>query len=263
MTGITSNLTVREVEARLAGDPDQDFLAACRLDPRAGVRRAYERRMRRSAAQDAETARMESLLAYERKLWRQGFLLVAGVDEAGRGPLAGPVLAGACVLPSTFDLPGLNDSKQIPPQQREQLYARIVEQALAWAVGSADVTEIDELNILEATKLAMQRALAGLQVRPHHVLTDAVKLPALDIPQTPLINGDSLSASIAAASILAKVSRDRLMHVYASTYPGYGFEQHKGYPTPEHMAALKRLGPCPLHRLSFAPVRTAVAAGRG
>ena len=260
---MTSKLTVAEIEVRLAGAPAEDFLAACRLDPRVGVRRAYERWVKHHEARVAEEARMTGLLAVEQKLWQQGFLLIAGIDEAGRGPLAGPVLAGACILPAQFDLPGLNDSKKLTPERRELLYELILTQALAFAVGSADVNEIDELNILGATKLAMQRAVAGLKVRPHHLLIDAVQLPAVDIPQTSLIGGDSLSASIAAASILAKVTRDRLMCSYALEYPGYGFEQHKGYPTPEHLAALRRLGPCPLHRRSFAPVRQEALATEG
>ncbi|KLU61074.1 ribonuclease HII [Peptococcaceae bacterium CEB3] len=209
----------------------------------------------RSAAQEAEEARIKGLLQVEEGLWQQGFLLVAGLDEAGRGPLAGPVFAAACILPARFRLPGLNDSKLLSVKKREALFPLIQAQALAWAVAEASVEEIDSLNILQATKLAMVRAVDALRVKPHYLLIDALELP-LALPQRGLIGGDRLSASIAAASILAKVERDKLMERLDALYPGYGFARHKGYGTREHLQALQELGPCPAHRRSFAPVRT-------
>nr|WP_261486287.1 ribonuclease HII [Acididesulfobacillus acetoxydans] len=214
-----------------------------------------KRRIMRSVAQEAEEVRIKGLLQVEESLWREGFLLVAGLDEAGRGPLAGPVFAAACVLPARFQLPGLNDSKLLNAGKREALFPLIQEQALAWAVAEASVAEIDSLNILQATKLAMVRAVNALRVKPHYLLIDALELP-LALPQRALIGGDRLSASIAAASILAKVERDKLMERLDALYPGYGFVRHKGYGTREHLQALQDLGPCPAHRRSFAPVRT-------
>jgi ribonuclease HII len=202
--------------------------------------------------------RIEKMLSEERKLWEQGFLWVAGIDEAGRGPLAGPVYAAACVLPREFHLPGLNDSKKVSARRRESLFAEIPEQALFYGVGRAEAAEIDQINILQATKLAMQRALAAMSDRPDYLLLDAVRLPEVDLPQTALIGGDGLSVSIAAASILAKVSRDHWMLELHTRYPQYGFDRHKGYPTREHQQALRQFGPCPEHRRSYAPVREAL-----
>jgi len=211
----------------------------------------------RMQAQETESERLGKLLEKERELWQQGFLLIAGLDEAGRGPLAGPVMAAACILPARFDLPGLNDSKLLKPAEREALFVQIQEEALDFAVASASVEEIDRLNILEATKLAMLRSINRLKYRPHFLLIDALKL-AVDIPQLGIVGGDRLSASIAAASILAKVSRDRLMLAMHEEYPEYGFDRHKGYPTREHLQILQRLGPCPIHRSSFTPVKNSL-----
>lgn len=195
----------------------------------------------------------------ERWLHAQGHLLVAGLDEVGRGCLAGPVLAAAVILPDyaaiEADLAGVRDSKQLAAARREQLAVVIRQRALAWAVGSADVAAIDRHNILQATRLAMQAALRQLNPAPTALLLDAIRLPAVPLPQTPLIKGDQRSLSIAAASILAKVARDALMRQLDQQHPGYGFAQHKGYGTPQHLAALQALGPCAAHRRSFAPVR--------
>ncbi len=176
---------------------------------------------------------------------------IAGVDEAGRGPLAGPVVAAAVILPTHYDIPKLTDSKKLTAKQREQLYTVITTQATAWAVASADVNEIDQLNILWASMLAMQRAVAQLTVVPDHVLVDGNRTPDLPCSSEAIIQGDSKVAAISAASILAKVSRDRLLIEYDTHYPGYGFAQHKGYPTKAHYAALATLGPSPVHRRSF------------
>ncbi|MDK2925871.1 MAG: ribonuclease [Bacillota bacterium] len=196
-----------------------------------------------------------ALWNWERRLWAAGYCHVAGIDEAGRGPLAGPVVAAAVILPPGVHLPNLNDSKQLTPREREELYPLIVEQAVAVGVGVADVYYIERYNILRATKRAMLLAVRNLPVRPDYLIIDALSLEEIEIPQESIIKGDTLSASIAAASIVAKVRRDRIMAAWEEVYPGYGFARHKGYTTREHLTALKRLGPCPLHRLSFRPVR--------
>lgn len=192
---------------------------------------------------------------YEQAAWRRGVNLVAGVDEAGRGPLAGPVVAGAVILNPARKIPGLQDSKLLSPSEREALFQRIREEAAAVGVGMADPATIDRVNILEATRLAMLDALESLAAPPELVLIDAVTLPSLPCPQKALIKGDRRSASIAAASIIAKVTRDRLMVEYDALFPHYGFSRHKGYPTREHYAALAAHGPCPIHRLTFQGVR--------
>lgn len=184
-----------------------------------------------------------------------GFL-TAGVDEAGRGPLAGPVAVAAVILDPTRPVPGLNDSKKLSEKRREALYPLIVERALAWCIVLVEADEIDRLNIFQATMAGMSRAVAGLSQVPDEALVDGNKLPKnLPCPGRAIVGGDALEPAISAASILAKVSRDRLMVAMEETFPGYGFAVHKGYPTPAHLAALERLGPCPQHRRSFAPVR--------
>ncbi|SHH59994.1 ribonuclease HII [Desulfosporosinus lacus] len=250
-----SQMNIREVQEALYRDPSPRMICACQNDSRQGVRRLAVQLVKYQQAQVLEQARIQQLLVEENKLWKQGYLLLAGVDEAGRGPLAGPVVAGACILPAKFDLPGLNDSKMLTESKREKLFIQIQKQAIDYAIGSAEPAEIDALNILQATKLAMKRSIEGLTIRPHYLLIDALNLPDVQLPQLPLIGGDHLSASIAAASILAKVTRDRLMVQLHSLYPEYTFSKNKGYGTSEHMQVLKRLGPCPLHRKSFAPVR--------
>ena len=201
--------------------------------------------------------------AHEQRLRSLGFRRVAGIDEVGRGPLAGPVTAAAVVMPGTipaawFGL--IHDSKQMTPARRAFAYEQIGRYAEAVGVGSSTPFEIDSIGIVSATRLAMTRALHELEVAPDHLLIDALSLPDIDLPQTPIIKGDSISISIAAASIVAKVTRDRLMaESYEIRHPGYGFARNKGYGTAEHMAALRKLGPCPIHRHSFAPVRSAAA----
>jgi ribonuclease HII len=181
--------------------------------------------------------------------------LVAGVDEVGRGPLCGAVVAAAVILDPARPILGLNDSKKLTAARREQLFDEICEKSVAWCIARAEVEEIDQLNILHATMLAMQRAVAGLSVTPKLALIDGNRCPVLDVPSAAVVKGDSQVPAIAAASILAKVSRDREMQALDLLYPGYGIAGHKGYPTPVHLAALQRLGPTPIHRRSFAPVR--------
>lgn len=197
---------------------------------------------------------------FERAARLRGYRRIAGIDEVGRGPLAGPVVAAAVILPVRSRLVGVNDSKQLSERERERFYVAICEQAVGMGIGWADVAEIDQLNVLEATRLAMRRALEQLVPPPDYVLIDAVSLPGVSIPIRPIIKGDALSISIAAASIVAKVTRDRLMVSYHDTFPEYGFLSHKGYGTAEHLERLAYHGPCSIHRRSFAPVKLAMSA---
>ena len=191
---------------------------------------------------------------FEGAAWRRGITRLAGVDEAGRGPLAGPVVAAAVVLPPGARIAGVDDSKRLPPQERRRLFEVIRERAVGVGVAVVDHVTIDRINILEATRLAMGRALAALDVEPELVLTDFVAVPGLSCPQRNLVDGDRRSASVAAASIVAKVTRDRIMEEADREFPLYGFGRHKGYATPEHREALERHGPCPLHRRTFAGI---------
>ena len=201
-------------------------------------------------------------LGHEERLWRQRILVVAGVDEAGVGPLAGPVVAGAVIFRPEEAHVGVRDSKELSANQRGQLYELITERALATGVGLAEVEEIDRLNIDQATLLAMRRAVEALAVRPHHLLVDGRgPSPVAEIGCTRLVGGDRTSVSIAAASILAKVTRDRILCEYEARYPGYGFARHKGYATAQHLEALRRLGASPVHRTSFVPVATLKLGG--
>ena len=188
---------------------------------------------------------------YENTCFAQGCSMVCGVDEAGRGPLAGPVCAAAVILPPNLEIPGLNDSKKLSDKKRRELYPVIQEKALAYGIAFADQSEIDSINILQATYLAMERAMAQLTVKPDIALIDGNRAKDFGLPVQTVVHGDSLSASIAAASVLAKVTRDDLMLEMAQKYPGYGFEIHKGYGTKAHYAALEELGPCPIHRMTF------------
>lgn len=191
---------------------------------------------------------------YEARAWRTGLARVAGIDEAGRGPLAGPVVAAAVIIAPDRRITGLADSKLLPPERREELFRVIQERALAVGVGVVDHETIDRINILQATRQAMAEALATLTVTPELVITDFVRLAGLACPQRNLVAGDRRSASVAAASIVAKVTRDRMMVALDPQFPEYGFARHKGYATPEHLAALDRHGPCPIHRRSFSGV---------
>ncbi|MDH5624579.1 MAG: ribonuclease HII [Nitrospira sp.] len=197
---------------------------------------------------------------FEQEARRCGYRRIAGIDEAGRGPLAGPVVAAAVILPVHVRLAGVDDSKQLSEAERERLYPAILAKSVSVGIGLADACEIDALNILEATRLAMRRAIENLAPPPDYLLIDAVTLPAVRIPLRPIIKGDALSLSIAAASIIAKVTRDHLMAAYHETFPQYNFLSHKGYGTAEHLRMLTRFGPCAIHRRTFAPVREAAAS---
>lgn len=196
---------------------------------------------------------MFDLLEYERDLYKKGIELIAGIDEVGRGPLCGPVVACACILPKNYHLEGLNDSKKLSEKKREELYEILIKDAISYGIGVISPKRIDEINILEATKEAMKEAVNNLSVAPKHLLIDAVKLD-IDIPATSIIKGDSLSASIAAASIIAKVVRDRMMIELGELYPEYGYERHKGYGTKAHIEAVKKYGVKDFYRFTFAPI---------
>lgn len=206
-----------------------------------------------SAAKLRLLKRLRCTLRYEKKAWAAGAVMVAGVDEVGRGSLFGPVVAAAVILDRNYRIRGLRDSKLLLAERREVLAPRIREHAIAWAVAAVDAARIDQINIYHASRLAMREAVMRLQPAPDHLLIDAVRLDC-DFPQKAIIHGDALSASIAAASILAKVERDRIMCEWDAVFPEYGLASHKGYSTPQHLAALREFGPTPLHRLSFAPV---------
>jgi len=252
-----SNLTIEKIKKIVndSTEADGDLILALLNDSRSGVREIHRRLMRARSAVAAERQRLARMLLYEDDLKARGIHPVAGVDEVGRGPLAGPVVAAAVILPDDTCLTDLNDSKKLTAAKREVLAGQIKKTALAWAVGVSSVAEIFEQNIHRAGLKAMLRAVLGLELKPVHVLVDGFKIGLLECPQTPIIEGDSLSASIAAASIIAKVTRDRMMDSYHELYPQYGFNRHKGYGTPEHLAALARFGPCPIHRAGFRPVQ--------
>jgi ribonuclease HII len=195
--------------------------------------------------------RLETLLARERELWAADVERIAGVDEAGVGPLAGPVVAAAVIFRPGFGIPGVDDSKKLTPERRATLAIAIRESALTFSVALVEPEEIDRINVYQATLAAMGRAVDGLSIRPQHVLVDARRIPGCDLPQEAIIRGDAHCHAIAAASILAKTTRDALMRRYDDEFPGYGFADHKGYPTEAHRDAIRRLGPCAIHRLSF------------
>ena len=208
-----------------------------------------EQELKRQAKLEKERARIETMKIYEKEYEGHGW--VCGIDEVGRGPLCGPVVASAVILPKDCQILYLNDSKKLSEKKREELYDVIMEQAIAVGVGMASPQRIDEINILQATYEAMRQAIAGLKVKPAVLLNDAVTIPGVEIPQIPIIKGDAKSVSIAAASIIAKVTRDRMMVEYDRIYPGYDLASNKGYGTKAHMEALKTVGPCEIHRRSF------------
>jgi ribonuclease HII len=256
-----ASLSIAELRARFfdgARPLPEECEAALESDPRAGAREVLRLVRKRRHANRAEGQRLRHLVRFESELWERGLALVAGVDEAGMAPLAGPVVAGACVLPADYRPRGIDDSKQLDRAQRERLAEDIRRNAVCWAVARAEVEEIDSLNIYRAGLLALTRAVKALATCPEHLLVDARKLRELPIPQTSIIHGDALSLTIAAASILAKTARDALMAELDLVYPGYGFARHKGYATAEHFDALNRLGACSIHRRSFQPVREAL-----
>ncbi len=245
-------IAAREIESELL-----NFAQAHSDDPRAGAGALVARCNRQLAAIRDEQVRLASLFARRDQLFDEGVRWVAGIDEVGVGPLAGPVVAAAVILPRQVDLPRLNVSKKLRAEQRQELDRRIREQAIAVAVGEVPPSEIDTLNIYQASLEAMRRAVVALSPAPEHLLVDARRVPGVPQPQTPLVHGDAIDGSIAAASIVAKVHRDAIMCSLDQRYPGYGFARHMGYGTALHLDALERLGPTPIHRRSFGPVARA------
>ena len=249
--------TIKEVKERLAmiDELDHPLFEELILDGRAGVQAAISKRKRELQKQVDEDLRLEKMLAYEKELYAQGIDLIAGVDEVGRGPLAGPVVAAAVILPKACKIPGLNDSKKIPKSKHKEIYEAVLQNAIAIGIGVKANQVIDQVNIYEATKLAMMEAIGQLEPQPQHLLIDAMRLD-LPIPQTSIIKGDANSLSIAAASIVAKVTRDHMMEEFDKEYPGYDFAQNAGYGTAKHLAGLDKLGVTPIHRRSFEPVKS-------
>lgn len=244
--------SIKEIrQAFEAADPDgyAELYAACAGDQRAGVKQLIEKYRRQEEKLRTEKARTEQMKFYENKYGTYDY--ICGIDEAGRGPLAGPVVAGAVILPKDCKILYINDSKQLSAKKREELYDIIMEQSLAAGVGIIGPARIDEINILQATYEAMRMAVAKLKIQPGILLNDAVTIPDILVPQVPIIKGDAKSISIAAASIIAKVTRDRMMEEYDKILPGYEFAGNKGYGSAEHIRALKELGPSPIHRKSF------------
>ena len=225
------------------------FIETYKADERGGVVKLVEQAGKRLEKLEAERARIENLKKYEKEYAEYSY--ICGIDEVGRGPLAGPVVAGAVILPKDCDILYINDSKKLTAAKREELYDIIMEKAVAVGSGMASPARIDEINILQATYEAMREAISKLCVRPDLLLNDAVTIPGVDIRQVPIIKGDAKSISIGAASIVAKVTRDRMMVEYDKIMPEYGFASNKGYGSAEHIAALKKVGPSPIHRASF------------
>ena len=249
--------TIKEIKEQLANIQrlDDPLLAELEQDSRSGVIQAIAKRKRDIQKRIDEDERLEGMLAYEKECYARGIKLIAGVDEVGRGPLAGPVVAAAVILPKACKIPGLNDSKKIPKSKHKEIYEAVLQNAIAIGIGIKDNHVIDQVNIYEATKLAMMEAIGQLEPQPQHLLIDAMKLD-LPIPQTSIIKGDANSLSIAAASIVAKVTRDQMMEEFDKEYPGYDFAQNAGYGTAKHLAGLDKLGVTPIHRRSFEPVKS-------
>ena len=244
--------SIQEIKERFKNTPIQELPAFCeiyRADERKGVQKLVEQGHKRIAALEKEKERLKQMREFEREYEHLGY--ICGIDEVGRGPFAGPVVAGAVILPPDCEILYVNDSKQLSEKMREQLYDEIMEKAVSVAVGYASPQRIDEINILQATYEAMREAVSKLAVTPQILLNDAVTIPQITIPQVPIIKGDAKSISIAAASIVAKVTRDRRMREYDKIMPEYGFASNKGYGSKEHIESIKKYGPTPIHRRSF------------
>ncbi len=244
--------SISEIKKKIDNTPDEELPGIIDIyssDDRNGVIKLVDKARNRYDKLIAEKKRIYDLSEFERKY--SDFQFICGIDEVGRGPFAGPVVAGAVILPKDCDILYINDSKKLSEKVRERLYDEIAEKAVSIGIGIASPKRIDEINILQATYEAMREAISKLDPKPDILLNDAVTIPGVDIRQVPIIKGDAKSISIGAASIYAKVTRDRMMKEYDKKYPGYGFAQNAGYGTAEHRDAIKKLGPCPIHRLSF------------
>jgi ribonuclease HII len=251
-------LTVKEIEAKLlhVKDRHDPFLKNCEQDERKTVQALVKKWLKQYQDVQALKKEFERMKTYEKQLKEKGYQWIAGIDEVGRGPLAGPVVAAAVILPDDFYVLGLTDSKKLSEKKRDEYYQKIMDKALDVGVGIVQARDIDKFNIYEATKIAMKKAIHNIKVhKPDYLLIDAMKLP-VNIPQTSIVKGDAKSISIAASSIVAKVTRDRYMRQLAEKYPQYGFEHHMGYGTKQHLEALKHFGATKEHRLTFAPVKT-------
>lgn len=248
--------SIQVIREQLKQGPAETELERWRKDGRTGVRKLLEAYDRKQAARKLERERLERLQDLEREFWERGMDQVAGCDEAGRGPLAGPLVTAAVILPHGIWLPGLTDSKKVTPARRETLYGEILEQAVSVTVSILGPREIDRLNIYQAAKTAMTLCLTHMKVHPQGVITDAMPLEIPGIPVEDMVRGDSKSAAVAAASIIAKVTRDHIMEDLDRDYPQYGFAKHKGYGTARHIQAILDCGPSPWHRRSFEPLKS-------
>ena len=253
--------TIKEIKELLATVKELDSPVFLELekDTRSGVQKEISKRKKIIQAELDENLRLEKMLTYEKDLYKQGLTLIAGVDEVGRGPLAGPVVAAAVILPQGCKIKGLNDSKKIPKKKQLEVFQAVQDQALSIGIGIIDNQVIDQVNIYEATKLAMKEAISQLSLQPQHLLIDAMKLD-LPISQTSIIKGDANSLSIAAASIIAKVTRDELMKDYDQQFPGYDFSANAGYGTVKHLEGIEKQGITAIHRLSFEPIKSLVSS---
>jgi ribonuclease HII len=258
MPSSLAQLSLREIRQKYADEGavvSPQLLRRLQKDPRTGARDLYKVLSKRFEDRKREKGRLDSMLHFERVLWKAGISRIAGVDEVGVGPLAGPVVAAAVIFPPNTEIDGVDDSKALDHETRVRLEAEIRSKAVAIALGVVEVEEIDRINIYHAGIQAMRVALSTLATPPQHVLVDSRTIPGVSLPQNSFDKGDGINFSIAAASIVAKVYRDDLMTKLDSAYPGYGFSNHKGYATPEHQQAIRRLGPCPIHRKSFDYIR--------
>jgi len=251
--------TIKEIAIKLEQENNlnDSFLGEIKKDSRKGVQSLWKKKTDALKKAEQEREHFHEMMKYENEIKAEGFQLIAGIDEVGRGPLAGPVVAAAVILSDNFYLPGINDSKQLSEQKREEYYEIIMREAISVGIGILSAEEIDQINIYEATKKAMNTAINNSAAFPDYCLIDAMKL-TLPIPQTSIIKGDAKSVSIAAASIVAKVTRDRMMKDYSKQFPHYHFEKNMGYGTKEHLLALNAYGPCLIHRKSFAPIKDMV-----
>ena len=252
--------TIKEIKEELGKitELDSPLFKKFEKDSRTGVQKEIKKRKKSIQAEIDENLRLEGMLAYEKELYAQGISLIAGVDEVGRGPLAGPVVAAAVILPKNCKIKGLNDSKKLPKKKHEEIFQAVKDNALEIGIGVIDNQVIDQVNIYEATKLAMKEAISQLDPQPEHLLIDAMKLD-LPISQTSIIKGDANSLSIAAASIIAKVTRDQIMANYDQEFPGYVFSQNSGYGTAKHLEGIEKYGVTPIHRTSFEPIKSIIS----
>lgn len=252
-------MNIAEIKTILSREPSQEELALIAIDARSGVQKLYAAYERRIETEFKEKEHFAKMLTFENEYWQQGITNIAGIDEAGRGPLAGPLVVASVILPENVFISGLNDSKQLSAKVRERLYEEVCQKAISIVINIVSVTEIDQYNIYQATKLSMEKVLAHLIPKPSVALIDAMPVAAVGVKTVSLIHGDSLSASIAAASIIAKVTRDRIMLELDKEYPEYDFASNKGYGSQKHMEAIKKYGATIWHRRSYEPIKSLTA----